>query len=235
MQFKYVITNEVNPYRNLATEQALMGYAADGMAILFLWQNENTIVVGRNQDVARECRLEALLENGGHIARRRSGGGAVYHDMGNLNFSIICKVAEQELYAYQKIVSDMLSQFCIETEYNGRNDLSIDGKKFSGNAVYQDGDALCQHGTLLISTDISRMVSLLTPNQGKLEQHSVKSVASRVVNLSEINREITVNSIKRAFITSTNASALHYVPDQNLLNEFTEFYQSDTWIYGGKR
>lgn len=235
MQFKYVITNETNPYRNLATEQELMRHTVAGMAILFLWQNDNTIVVGRNQDVASECKTEAFLGDGGLIARRRSGGGAVYHDMGNLNFSILCKAAEQELCMYQRIVIDMLRDFHIETEYNGRNDLIIDGKKFSGNAIYQDGDTVCQHGTLLISTDISRMVSFLTPDQDKLDRNFVKSVESRVTNLCEINEEIKINSIKRAFIRATDASEFNYVPAQNLLSQLTEFYKSNTWIYGGKR
>ena len=235
MQFKYVITDKVNPYCNLAIEQELMYHTASGIVILFLWQNDNTIVIGRNQDAKYECRVDEFLSTGGQIARRRSGGGAVYHDMGNLNFSIICKISDQESCKYQQIVIDTLRKFGIEAIYNGRNDLTIDEKKFSGNAIYQEGETVCQHGTFLVSTDIDRMVFYLTPDQNKLDRNRIKSVRSRVVNLCTLNNEINIKSIIRAFIQVTDASELDYMPNKNMIDELTNFYRSNAWIYGGKR
>lgn len=235
MHFKYVITDETNPYRNLATEQELMHHVATGMAILFLWQNNNTIVIGRNQDVRCECRVDEFLGDGGQIARRQSGGGAVYHDMGNLNFSIISKTSDRESCRYQQIVGDAVKEFYIETEYNGRNDITVYKKKFSGNAVYQDGEVTCQHGTVLVATDIDKMTYYLTPEQSKLDRNHIKSVSSRVINLSSLNRKINIKSMMQAFIQSTKAMKLDYTPDKNMIAELTSFYESDTWVYGGKK
>lgn len=234
MKVEYVITEETNPYRNLATEQELMRHAEDGMAILFLWQNANTIVIGRNQNPRCECRIDEFLNAGGKIARRNSGGGAVYHDMGNLNFSIICKDSDQEFCRYQELVSNVLKEFRIDVEYNGRNDITAGGKKFSGNAVYKDGEAVCQHGTVLIATDIDKMTYYLTPEKSKLERNHIKSVSSRVVNLSSLDSGIDIKGMIQAFICSTKAMKLDYMPDKEIIERLTNFYKSDMWVYGGK-
>ena len=235
MEFKYLIGTETEPYRNLAIEQELMKSVKCGTAILYLWQNDNTIVVGRNQDVYSECRVDAFLEEGGYIARRHSGGGAVYHDTGNLNFSILCNATEEKFCGYQKILKDVLSEFGVKSEYNGKNDILVDGKKCSGNATYADGDRVCQHGTLLISTDIERMVSFLTPEKSKLVRNHVSSIASRVINLREFSGSINVESMKKMFIRITEASKLEYTPDKNRIDELTNFYKSQKWVYGGIR
>lgn len=234
MHYEYVISEETNPYLNLATEQELMCHAASGTAILFLWQNANTIVIGRNQDVSCECRINEFLNAGGTIARRRSGGGAVYHDMGNLNFSIICKIPEWKLCRYQELVTDVLRKFRLDAEYNGRNDILVQGKKFSGNAVYEDGETACQHGTILVATDTEKMAYYLTPEKSKLERNHIKSVHSRVVNLSSLVAGINIKSVKQAFIHVTKAVALDYVPDKKMIEKLTEFYKSETWVYEGK-
>lgn len=234
MHFEYVITEETNPYRNLAAEQELMYHAASGTAILFLWQNANTIVIGRNQDARGECRINEFLNAGGAIARRRSGGGAVYQDTGNLNFSIICKTADRGLCRYQTLVSDMLREFRLDAEHNERNDITVQEKKFSGNAVYEDGETICQHGTILVSTDIEKMTYYLTPEKSKLERHHIESVRSRVVNLSSLDTGINIESVIQAFIRAARAITLDYVPDKKMIEKLTDFYKSDTWIYEGK-
>lgn len=235
MVFKYVISKQTDPYRNLATEQELMRHASSGMVILFLWQNANTIVIGKNQSVFMECRVDEFISKGGIIARRCSGGGAVYHDLGNLNFSIISLTSDVKYMRYQDLIKDALLEFSIKAEFNGRNDLLIDGKKFSGNAKYTDGEVLCQHGTILISSNIGKMKQFLTPDQEKLNRNHVASVASRVVNLSEINRMITVESMMHAIIKSCGAIELDYFPDEDFIHKYTDFYADETWIYGGKR
>ncbi|SDW87252.1 lipoate-protein ligase [Lachnospiraceae bacterium KHCPX20] len=235
MRFKYLIGTETDPYRNLATEQALLKFVSDGTAVLYLWQNDNTIVIGRNQDIDNECRADKFLAEGGRIARRRSGGGAVYHDMGNLNFSILSAGSQYESVAYQNIIMKALGVFGIESEYNGRNDIMVAGMKCSGNAVYQDGNMLCQHGTLLIDTNIRRMTEFLTPEKSKLDRNHVSSISSRVVNLKEVCDRVNVKSMIQAFVSSTDAEEMECAPSKEVIEKLTAFYKSREWVFGGKR
>jgi len=235
MKCKYVITNDINPYRNLATEQFLMNYVSEGMFLLFLWQNDNTVVIGRNQDAYKECLVEELRKDGGCVARRRSGGGAVYHDMGNLNYSILTHQRDGKKISYQWILETALNQIGIDTEYNGRNDIICQGKKISGNAMYEERDICCQHGTILVSSNIQRMSRLLTPERGKLDRNHVSSVESRVMNLNEISLGITVESVKKALLTVCEGKPLEYEYQNTEINTLMNFYASKEWIYGGIR
>lgn len=235
MQFRYLTAKTSDPYRNLAAEHALMELVHPGIVIIFLWQNDNTIVVGRNQDIDSECNRELFLKEGGRIARRRSGGGAVYHDMGNLNYSFICDTADKESCSYPVIVKDVLKDMGFEAEYNGRNDLTVDGKKVSGNAVYTDGRVICQHGTLLISADESKMSRYLTPSEGKLKRNGVQSVGSRIVNLSTLSDRADIDSAIETFIRVTDAAEYDNLPEEEKIKDLTAFYSSSTWIYGRNR
>ncbi len=235
MEFKYVIGTGADPYRNLAVEETLMSLVSPSMAILFLWQNANTIVVGRNQDVNKECRAVEFMRDGGRLVRRRSGGGAVYHDLGNLNFSIICHNSRKKACTYQSLVVAALKFFSVTAEFNGRNDLTVAGRKCSGNAAYMDMDVICQHGTLLISSDIEKMDFYLTPDKDKLERNHIASVKSRVINLHTLNSAVTVESMKQALIHSAGAKKMEYIPDEGKIDRLTAFYASNEWIYGGKR
>lgn len=212
MKYFYVLSDSTDPYQNLAMEQALFQYADEDTAVLFLWQNDNTIVIGRNQDPYVECKAEEFLASGGRIARRRSGGGAVYHDLGNLNFSIICLERLAKKDEYQQLVTKALKTFGFAAEFNGRNDLLIRGKKFSGNAFYTDGKVLCQHGTILIHTDIEKMSYYLTPSTEKLARNHVRSVESRVVNLHDISENISVEAMRQAMIAVAKAELLICIP-----------------------
>lgn len=233
MQFNYMISDSRNPYKNLAIEQCLFEYGKEERGILFLWQNENTIVIGKNQNVFSECKAEEFTASGGLIARRRSGGGAVYHDRENLNFSFICKSTEVKKDFYCKVIMDALKAFDLKIAFNGRNDLTIDGKKFSGNAAFEDGTISCQHGTILIATDIEKMAYYLTPDASKLERNHVKSVSSRVVNLCEINKKITVASMQDAIIKATNAKPLQFEIEKEKIERKKKFFSAKEWIYGG--
>lgn len=235
MNCRYVMTDSADPYYNLAVESRLMNYASEGECVLFLWQNDNTIVVGRNQDVYAECRAEEFRKAGGHIARRRSGGGAVYHDLGNLNFSIISVQNETDRTSYQELVERALKNLSIDIQYNGRNDLTCQGKKFSGNAAFEDGGRVCQHGTIMINTDIEKMSFFLTPEKSKLARNHVSSVEARVINLCEVSPDITVDSVKKALISAWDAEPLVYEQNQETIEKLKCFYAGDEWIYGGIR
>ena len=232
--YKYICSENTSPYYNLALERSLFDFVDEDTVILYLWQNSHTIVIGKNQNAYAECKVDEFINDGGNLARRPSGGGAVYHDLGNLNFSIICKDSIAKEHTYQRIVKEALSYFGIVSEFNGRNDLTVDDKKFSGNAFYVKDDVLCQHGTILINSDFKELSKYLTPDISKLERNHVKSVESRVVNLSEISDQITVESMKEAMIKATNAVRLGKAPTESKVEEYKKIFENDEWILEGK-
>jgi len=232
--YKYICSENTSPYYNLALERSLFDFVDEDTVILYLWQNSHTIVIGKNQNAYAECKVDEFIGAGGTLARRPSGGGAVYHDLGNLNFSIICKESIAKEHTYQRIVKEALGYFGIVSEFNGRNDLTVDDKKFSGNAFYVKDDVLCQHGTILINSDFKELSKYLTPDISKLERNHVKSVESRVVNLSEISDKITVESMKEAMIKATNAVRIGEVPTESKVEEYKKIFENDEWILEGK-
>lgn len=232
--YKYICSENTSPYYNLALERSLFDFVDEDTVILYLWQNSHTIVIGKNQNAYAECKVDEFIGAGGTLARRPSGGGAVYHDLGNLNFSIICKESIAKEHTYQRIVKEALRFFGIVSEFNGRNDLTVDDKKFSGNAFYIKDDVLCQHGTILINSDFKELSKYLTPDISKLERNHVKSVESRVVNLSEIADKITVESMKEAMIKATNAVRLGKAPTESKVEEYKKIFENDEWILEGK-
>lgn len=235
LKCNYVISNYIDPYRNLAIEQFLMKNVREESFVLFLWQNDNTVVIGRNQDPYKECLVDKLLNSEGYLARRRSGGGAVYHDLGNLNFSILTHKRDRNNVSYQWLIGIALKQLGIDIEYNGRNDLICRGRKFSGNAIYEDEDRCCQHGTILVSSNLLRMSSLLTPGKGKLDRNHVSSVDSRVMNLCEMSPNITIKSVIEELIAVCKGSLLEFDQDSSEVKRIMDFYIRDEWIYGGVR
>ena len=232
--YKYICSENTSPYYNLALERSLFDFVDGDTVILYLWQNSHTIVIGKNQNAYAECKVDEFIKDGGTLARRPSGGGAVYHDLGNLNFSIICNESIAKEHTYQRIVKEALGYFGIVSEFNGRNDLTVDDKKFSGNAFYVKDDVLCQHGTILINSDFKELSKYLTPDISKLERNHVKSVESRVVNLSEISDKITVESMKEAMIKATNAVRLEEEPTESKVEEYKKIFENDEWILEGK-
>ena len=169
---------------------------------MYLWKNRQTVVIGYNQNPYSECNVKLLLDEGGHLMRRGTGGGAVYHDLGNINFSFI---ADKQLYDVKKqlsVIQDALLSYGLKTEISGRNDLTCQGRKFSGNAFAKGQHNNLHHGTLLIKTDGAMMQRYLIVDKAKLMKNGVKSVASRVINLSELVPELTSENIKQPLIAS---------------------------------
>ena len=192
----YIIKSDCyDPYYNLAFEEHLLQRTPQEGCILYLWQNEHTIVIGRNQNPWAECRISLLQEEGGLLARRLSGGGAVYHDLGNLNFTFLCSEENYDLQKQLSVIQKAVSYAGIEAQFSGRNDLLADGRKFSGNAFYHSKGTAYHHGTLLIDADTSRMGRYLSPPKAKLETKGVTSVRSRVVNLKELSPALTCHGM----------------------------------------
>ena len=195
-------SNSVDPYLNLAIEQYLMETVEEDACILFLWQNQNTVVIGKNQNAWKECRTTLLNEEGGVLARRLSGGGAVFHDLGNLNFTFLMPQAEYDLDRQFAVIGEAVGLQGLRAERSGRNDLLVEGRKFSGNAFYKHDGKAYHHGTLLVDVDMEKLGRYLNPSKAKLQAKGVDSVRSRVVNLSDLNPEITIASLKKAMETA---------------------------------
>ena len=193
-------SNSFDPYLNLATEQYLMETVEEDACILFLWQNQNTVVIGKNQNAWKECRTTLLNQEGGVLARRLSGGGAVFHDLGNLNFTFLLPQAEYNLDRQFSVISEAIAQFGLRTERSGRNDMLAEGRKFSGNAFYRNGKQAYHHGTLLVNVDMEKLSRYLNPSKAKLQSKGVDSVRSRVVNLAELEPSITIPGLKAAMV-----------------------------------
>ena len=228
-----------DPHRNLAIEQHLLETVLGGCCLLYLWQNERTVVIGRNQNAWAECRTTQLFGDGGRLARRLSGGGAVYHDRGNLNFTFLMREEDYDLSRQLSVIRRACALCGIETELSGRNDVLADGRKFSGNAFYHHEGRAYHHGTLLIDVDAEAMGRYLSPSKAKLEAKGVESVRSRVVNLKELNPAITVDMLKAAMKQAFRE--VYDLPlcsppvlDEARIEELAAHYASDAWLFGQK-
>ena len=201
IQLQIIIGSQYNPYINLAVESRLLDNYQPNTITLFLWKNRQTVVIGTNQNPYSECDVNTLIKEGGHLARRRTGGGAVYHDLGNLNFSFVADKKIYDIKRQMQVIQEALHNFGLETEVSGRNDITYQGRKFSGNAFAKTKYQGLHHGTILIKTDAERLQKYLKVKPTKLHKHGVKSVTSRVINLSEV-ADITSENIIPYLITA---------------------------------
>lgn len=182
----YISNDNVNPYFNLATEEYLLKNFTDNC--FMLWRNEPCIVVGKNQNTLSEINYDYVKENKIPVVRRLSGGGAVFHDLGNINFTFISNNDSDSFLNFRKFtqpIIDVLDKLGMKAEFSGRNDLIVDGKKFSGNAQYNYKNRILHHGTLLFSSNMIDLSASLKVKPSKFKGKSVKSVVSRVTNISE--------------------------------------------------
>lgn len=192
----YVESTSINPYENLAREESLFEHHQPQTVILYLWQNHHTVVIGKNQNAYQECDLPQMERDHCYLARRSTGGGAVYHDLGNLNFTFIADEDDYDLNKQTQTIISALAVFGITAEQSGRNDIEVDGKKISGNAfLHKDGKKL-QHGTLLVNTDKQALGKYLRLSPAKRQHKGVASVQSRVENISAFNPSVTIDRLK---------------------------------------
>ena len=228
-----------DPHRNLAIEQHLLESVLGGCCLLYLWRNERTVVIGRNQNAWAECRTTLLKDEGGSLARRLSGGGAVYHDLGNLNFTFVMCEEDYDLDRQLSAIRRACALCGIETEISGRTDILASGRMFSGNAFYHHEGRAYHHGTLLIDVDAEAMKRYLSPSKAKLEAKGVESVRSRIVNLKELNPDLMVDILKSAMkqaFSEVYGLPLDLPPviDEARVGALTKHYASDEWLYGRK-
>lgn len=194
-RIRWMRSHSTVPYGNLALEEVLLDRAVPGEVMLYLWQNRRTVVIGRNQNPWRECRVEALEGDGGFLARRRSGGGAVFHDLGNLNFTFVARHPDYHVARQLGVVTAALARLGVDAQPRGRNDLCVGERKISGNAFQNREDRGCHHGTLMLDVDLDALGCYLSPSADKLRSKGVASVRSRVVNLRELCPGVTVDQL----------------------------------------
>ena len=185
-----------DPHYNLAVEKRLLDLVSPNECILYLWQNQNTVVIGKSQNPWAECRTSLLESEHGVLARRLSGGGAVFHDLGNLNFTFLVATENYDVDRQLSVIQQACRLAGITAEKSGRNDLLAEGKKFSGNAFYHSGGHSYHHGTLMVDVDKEKLGRYLSPPKAKLQAKGIASVRSRVVNLSELSPGLTVSAMK---------------------------------------
>ena len=195
MQYIEIRTKE--PHFNLAAEEYLLTNCEPGQSYFLLWQNEPSIIIGKHQNTMEEINTGFVEENNIHVVRRMSGGGAVYHDLGNLNYSFIIGDGQQNLFDFRKFtypIVDMLKKYGVDAEISGRNDMTIEGRKFSGNAQFIRSKNLLHHGTLLFDSDLERLQDALKVSGDKIISKGIKSVRSRVTNIREhMEEKIGIN------------------------------------------
>lgn len=236
---KYYIADNTMPYKNLAMEEYLLDSVEENQCILYLWQNRHTVVIGKNQNAYKECRVEALRGDGGFLVRRLSGGGSVFHDLGNLNFTFLIRDRHYDVSRQLSVIQRAVRKFGLNAEKSGRNDICIDGRKFSGNAFYKRGDHCYHHGTILINADMQNMSKYLNVSQDKLKANSVSSVKSRVINLKELNDEVNVENITAALVEAfgeeyslTSEKIEKSQVDETIVQALTDKFSSEEFIFG---
>ena len=232
------INKSQDPHETLALEEYMLEHIAPGEIILYLYTHENSVIIGKNQNAWAECRHELLHKEEGKLARRISGGGAVYHDVGNLNFSFIVDKNDYDLTRQLSVILAAVKSFGIQAEFSGRNDIIVDGKKFSGNAFCHRKGGSFHHGTILINVDKNNLARYLQVSQDKIESKGVASVRSRVCNLTEYNPDVTGEgmtlALLRAFETEYG-KPLHYELTQDAQMKIKELIKRNTeweWLFG---
>lgn len=240
-RIRYALAQDTLPYANLALEEYLLETVAPGECILYLWQNRQTVVIGRNQNAWKECKTSELEDDGGFLVRRLSGGGAVFHDLGNLNFTFLVHEADYDVGRQLDVILQGVKKLGIAAEKTGRNDITADGRKFSGNAFYQAGSRCYHHGTVLVSVDMGNLSRYLTVSPDKLKSKGVDSVRARVGNLTDFQPGLTISAVRDALIAAFeevySQKAVQITAqeiDEARVAALTEKYRSWEWNFGKK-
>jgi lipoate---protein ligase len=232
-----------DPRINLAIEEYALKNLDINETYLLFYINEPSIIIGKNQNTIEEINTEYVEKNGIHVVRRLSGGGAVYHDLGNLNFSFITKDDGESFHNFRKFTEPVvtaLKKLGVNAELSGRNDLLAEGRKISGNAQFSTKGRMFSHGTLLFDSEIESVVSALNVKKDKIESKGIKSIRSRVANISEfITEKVTIEEF-RSLLLKNIFEEMEEIPEYVLtekdwekIHELSkERYQNWDWNYG---
>lgn len=238
---RYIINDFTNSYFNQAVEEYFMKNTDEDC--FMLWRNEPCIFIGKNQNAMAEINIDFVKQNNIRVNRRYSGGGAVFHDLGNINFTFLTNKNQNDSIDFKKFtlpIINALKDLGINAEFSGRNDITIDGRKFSGNAQYYWKNRVLHHGTLLFSGNLTDLSAALKPKDIKFENKAVKSVASRVTNIKEhLPKPMTVLEFRdylQSYFMKTNHIEAPYVMSESEIQAIQklvdEKYTTWEWIYG---
>lgn len=234
----YLINNSTDPYFNMAFDEYCLKAFSEHLPLFYIWRNRPSVILGCNQCVEQELDLEYCRTHDIDIVRRCSGGGMVYHDLGNVNFTFIGSANNLQFVEEAKtILIEALNQMGVDAVTTARNDLFIDGKKFSGTAVRMTESAVLFHGTLLFDVDLQRIRNVSNKQTGKIARKAVESQPSEVANLSQYINNIKgvegfMNALQAA-LTSPDSIALELQSEQiQEINKLADSkYRNCDWIY----
>jgi lipoate-protein ligase A len=239
---RIVRTRSADPWWNLSVGEYLLEQAAQDETILYLWQNDNTVVVGRNQDPCCECRTDLLEGDGGRLARRISGGGAVYQDLGSLNFAFISGSGAYDPDRQFETLMKAAKSLGIDAEQCGEGELAADGRRFSDSVFCFIEETACHHGTIHVSTDIDRLLKYLQPASGNMCSDADKAAGPQIINLCELKPGLDVETVADALIDAFREVYDSAAQVENTLRKCSESraaledlyckYSSWVWRYG---
>ena len=239
-----IINNVTDPRYNLALEEYVLKYFPSKEDFILLWQNEPAVIVGRNQNTIEEINQKYIDQHGIHVVRRISGGGAVYHDLGNLNYTFVTNNSKDNLNNYRKFTEPLISALNtlgVKAEFSGRNDVVIEEKKISGNAQTYYQDRMYHHGTILYHADLDMVAKVLQVSADKIASKGIKSNRSRVTNImpylqQKMNIKEFQNYLLKYFLGTTDidSKTYHLTDDdyQKINKLMTEKYLTWEWNYG---
>ncbi|HBJ2609027.1 lipoate--protein ligase [Clostridium botulinum] len=241
---QFLVNKSTNPFFNLALEEYLLKNVDIKEDYFILWQNEPTIVIGKHQNTLKEINMNFVKDNNINVVRRNSGGGAVYHDLGNINFTFITKYDEKHLLDFKTFTNPVvysLGKLNVKAELSGRNDILIDGRKISGNSQHIYKDRFLHHGTLLFNSELENLVKALNVDNDKILSKGIESIKSRVTNIKEhVKEDIFMEEFKEILIEKIFIWNKNSLKEYNLTNDhindieklMEEKYMTWQWNYG---
>ncbi|NFL95864.1 lipoate--protein ligase [Clostridium botulinum] len=241
---QFLVNKSTNPFFNLALEEYLLKNVDIREDYFILWQNQPTIVIGKHQNTLKEINMNFVKDNNINVVRRNSGGGAVYHDLGNINFTFITKYDEKHLLDFKTFTNPVvysLGKLNVKAELSGRNDILIDGRKISGNSQHIYKDRFLHHGTLLFNSELENLVKALNVDNDKILSKGIESIKSRVTNIKEhVKEDIFMEKFKEILIENIFMWNKSSLKEYNLTNDhindieklMEEKYMTWQWNYG---